>query len=381
MLHRYSYIRFPMRYLLPALLCLFSPAVLCQDLLVNGGLEEENICTEYRINCAPEAWISSSSGFANYFKDANRAHAGLHCMAIEAGHVTKPFQRTFIRSALVCGLRKGGRYRLSFFIKSPHPVLDSIGVSFTSTDPLLETKPLHRWQPSLLLGGAGLVFATDSSWQRVELVYTASGEEAFIAIGNFSKRDITGDMYLPMESHFFVFFDDFSLLPDDPAERICNDWQQTREDIYGQDERHEFLQRSLKYRRSQAPAKVQRTPNLLLRADTLLLPDMWFATGKKDLQPAGFRLLDSFCIALRGKALDSLVIEGHADNTGSRQLNESLSQARAEVVAIRLSQCIYMARVPLTVRGSGSRRPVASNETEQGRQQNRRVEMMAYFRE
>lgn len=364
-----------------SILLLLPAGCFAQDLLVNGGFEEENICTEYRVNCAPEAWISNSSGFNNYFKDANRSHSGMHCMAIEAGHDTKPFQRTFIRSSLLCGLRKGNRYRLELFIKSPHPVLDSIGIAFTSSDPLVETKPLHQWKPSLFLANAGIEFLKDSSWQKVVLIYTASGEEVYIMIGNFSKRDINGNTNIPLERHFFVFLDDISLVPVNPNERICADWQQARENIYEENERHEFLQRAIKYRRGHPPEKTTRSPNTVFTADTLLLPDMLFATGKKELQPGSFRMLDSLCLAMKGRSIDSLVIEGHADNTGSDKLNDPLSRARAEAVAGYLRQCASFFRAPVFVYGRGSRRPVASNETQQGRQQNRRVEVLVYFRD
>ena len=69
-----------------------------QNLLANGGFEEENICSEYKINCAPEGWLVNDDVFFSYFKDQNRAHNGAHCMAIEAGHAIKPYKRTFIRS-------------------------------------------------------------------------------------------------------------------------------------------------------------------------------------------------------------------------------------------------------------------------------------------
>src|SRR6478736_1134441 len=105
-----------------------------QNLLANGSFEEENICLEYHVNCAPEAWISSGDGFANYFKNPTRAYKGLHCMAIEAGFSGKSFQRTFIRSRLLCGLRKNHQYKLEFYIKSLNPVLDSIGVIFSPFD-------------------------------------------------------------------------------------------------------------------------------------------------------------------------------------------------------------------------------------------------------
>ena len=39
-----------------------------QNLLLNGSFEEENICTEYKVNCAPEAWLTNDDVFNNYFK-------------------------------------------------------------------------------------------------------------------------------------------------------------------------------------------------------------------------------------------------------------------------------------------------------------------------
>ena len=47
-----------------------------QSLLLNGNFEEENICTEYKVNCAPEAWLTNDDVFNNYFKDADRAYQG-----------------------------------------------------------------------------------------------------------------------------------------------------------------------------------------------------------------------------------------------------------------------------------------------------------------
>ena len=83
-----------------------------QNLLLNGGFEEENICSEYHVNCAPEAWLINDDVFNNYFKDIDRAYEGSHCMSIEAGNAKKPYKRTFIRSQMLCGLRKGNKSRL-----------------------------------------------------------------------------------------------------------------------------------------------------------------------------------------------------------------------------------------------------------------------------
>ncbi|MEO8406642.1 MAG: OmpA family protein [Chitinophagaceae bacterium] len=363
-------------------LLLFYVDCSAQNLLLNGSFEDVNTCTEYNIECAPEAWISSDNGFDNYFKDAGRAHTGQYCLAIEAGHVTRPYERTFLRSQLICRLKKGNRYRLEFFIKSFHPILDSIGVYFGSMDPLLERKPIYRLAPTLFLKDGANNFIRDSSWQKAVLDYTATGKEVYITIANFSRNDISGSTGLRRENHFFAFIDDVSFKPLDPNERLCDNWQQVKEDIYDQNERHQYLDRVLRMRRNDSLYRILTlSPTTVVVADTLLLPDVLFASGKKDLRKESLPLLDSFCRSMQGKIIDSLVIEGHADNTGSIALNERLSIERAQSVADQLLSCQPLANKSIIMRGWGSRLPVAPNDTPANRQRNRRVVLMVYFRE
>src|SRR5436190_4629848 len=119
-----SFVSFQMRCSVAGIALLIPSLIYAQSLLLNGNFEEENICLEYKVNCAPEAWLTNDDVFNNYFKDATRAYQGWHCMSIEAGNAKKPFKRTFIRSQLLCGLRKGNHYRVELFVKSPHPILD-----------------------------------------------------------------------------------------------------------------------------------------------------------------------------------------------------------------------------------------------------------------
>ena len=66
---------------------MFMPvAGFSQNLLVNPGFEVENICSEYKVNCAPEGWIYSVPSFIYYFQDADLAHEGSRFVALIAGH-------------------------------------------------------------------------------------------------------------------------------------------------------------------------------------------------------------------------------------------------------------------------------------------------------
>ncbi len=364
---------------------LFTISSYSQNLLANGSFEDENICTEYHVNCAPAAWISTFNGYSNYYKDSNKAHTGTHCIAIEAGHSKIPFSRTFIRSQLLCKMRKGNQYRIEFFVRSRNDILDSIGIYFTSYDFLFfKDMPYQKIIPSMYAAdGPNNFVKSDSSWQKVTLVYTASGDEQYITLGNFSKRDINGNTGIPKENHFFVFIDDVSITPLDVNEKICSDWQTTKQSIYDQHERHEYLDRAIQYYRkaNRFPEAPELSFTSVTTIDTLVLPDVLFASAKASLQSNSYQLLDSFSKSIAGKQIDSLVIGGHTDSTGSVQLNAKLSSDRAQTVANYFIEKAIIKPEQAIAKGWGSSKPIAENQTPQGRQKNRRVEIFVYIRE
>ena len=368
-----------MRFLI-FLLLLTPRALFSQELLVNGGFEEENICSEYKVNCAPEGWIYTVPSFIYYFRNAQQAHSGSHFVALIAGHAKKPFYRTFVRSRLVCGLRKGNWYRLQFYIKSRHSVLDSMGVYFTPYDFLFEKRAYRRIDPSVYLTGAVTQpQAKDTGWQRVVVEYRATGEEAFITLGNFKKEDVTGPTGIEGENNFFVLLDDFSLTPMDANEKLCSDWQQNREEIYLQDERHEYLDRLIKYHRAKPLENIKPSPTVWQKIDTLVLPDILFETGSYRLSPSAQSYLDSVYKMVASQPIDSIVVEGHTDSVGTRESNQKLGYDRAAAVTHALQEKFPL--VHFAIKTWGSSKPVADNGTAAGRQRNRRVEIYLYIRE
>lgn len=362
-------------------LILFSNLSFSQNLLVNGGFEDENICTEFHINCAPEGWISTADTYRNFYKTPGLAHSGQHCLALEAGNSKKQFTRTYVRTQLLCRLRKGSNYKIEFYVKSRHNILDSVGVYFTAYDFLFEKQLLYKITPSLYVANAAQRTARgDTNWQKVSLTYTATGNELYLTLGNFSKRDITGTTTIPLENHFFIFFDDISLKAEDPHEEICDGWQKTRDEIYAFDARHNFLDLYIKtyMKKPPGPPDVNRTT--VQTIDTLILHDVFFATDQSELSRRSFRLLDSLCGSLPTRRIDSIVINGHTDSTGTVGYNKKLSQGRATSVADYIVSKMVVRQQLVTARGWGSERPVADNRTPGGRQLNRRVEIFIYFR-
>lgn len=102
--------------------------------------------------------------------------------------------------------------------------------------------------------------------------------------------------------------------------------------------------------------------------------DINFRTGSAELNPSNYQALSVIAqTVLQNRG--SLVVIGHTDNTGSLQLNESLSVARAQSVA----SYMYAQGVPfgaVNIQGMAYHRPIADNTTSEGRAKNRRVEII-----
>jgi len=98
-----------------------------------------------------------------------------------------------------------------------------------------------------------------------------------------------------------------------------------------------------------------------------------FESGKAELTPTGKAILDEMAVALRKLNNRKVDIIGHTDSAGLRATNQGLSQARAEAVKAYLASHGINGDL-LTASGQGPDRPIASNDTAEGRARNRRIE-------
>lgn len=105
----------------------------------------------------------------------------------------------------------------------------------------------------------------------------------------------------------------------------------------------------------------------------IALRNIFFDMGKAVLRAESNAELDRLVKLMKDVPTLKIEISGHTDNTGSATINETLSQQRAEaVVAYLVSKGVVAAR--MTAKGYGSSRPIASNSSDEGKQQNRRTE-------
>ena len=111
------------------------------------------------------------------------------------------------------------------------------------------------------------------------------------------------------------------------------------------------------------------------RGTVLTIPGAFlFASNESRLQPTASDKLDKIVAALKEQQDRKILVEGHTDSTGTNEFNQQLAQERANAVASYLtSHGIPSDKVTAT--GIGETRPVATNDTAEGRANNRRVEI------
>jgi outer membrane protein OmpA-like peptidoglycan-associated protein len=130
----------------------------------------------------------------------------------------------------------------------------------------------------------------------------------------------------------------------------------------------------------QQALELQRQVDILQARPTdrglvLTLGDTLFATGKSELKSGATANLARLTAFMNEYPERTATIEGYTDSMGSEEMNQSLSQRRADAVkGYLVGQGVSSARLSSSGRGENS--PVADNESAAGRQQNRRVEVV-----
>ncbi len=131
------------------------------------------------------------------------------------------------------------------------------------------------------------------------------------------------------------------------------------------DKQAEEMQRDLE------GAKIERVgEGIKITFDSGLL----FDVNQYDLRAASRDNLAKLAVILNKYPDTNILIEGHTDSTGAKDYNQTLSERRARSVSAHLAQ-LEVQSARFTVMGYGPDQPVATNDTVEGRQQNRRVDL------
>ena len=104
-----------------------------------------------------------------------------------------------------------------------------------------------------------------------------------------------------------------------------------------------------------------------------------FDTGKAIVKPKYYKEIEAVADVMKKYPDMNIVIEGHTDNVGGKQYNQGLSQKRADAIKKVMVTKYKIPAKRLTAKGFGMTKPIASNATKEGKQQNRRVEAAAEY--
>jgi len=114
----------------------------------------------------------------------------------------------------------------------------------------------------------------------------------------------------------------------------------------------------------------------LKRTGHVAVEGVYFDTAKALVKPESAAALDQVAKLLKADVALKLWVVGHTDSVGKLEDNVKLAQARAEAVVAALTATYGIPAARLKGYGSGPLAPIASNDTDEGRAKNRRVELV-----
>lgn len=123
---------------------------------------------------------------------------------------------------------------------------------------------------------------------------------------------------------------------------------------------------------SREEAEVYKQGNKLL----LRLKGLSFANGKAELTDKNFALLNKVKKVIGEVEASEVVIEGHTDSIGAKDLNTALSEKRAKAVQSYIAADENIDATKITTEAFGDSKPISTNKTASGRAQNRRVDVI-----
>ncbi len=286
----------------------------------------------------PDSW--QEKGFGRKRPRSGNYMAGITSFGCTNG---KPHCREYIQVNLKEPLIPGQAYHVEFWASPLHTGIHSnnLGILFTLDKMQEKTDRVVYKEPQVF--SSRIVPGNEYIWHKIQGDFTADEAYKFLVIGNFFGDEETLSSEGSENSHNFAYYyiDDVKVNKRPPilagSDDEFADWYPLVED------------------------KVIPLNHILFDTDRYTIKDEGVAELKKL-----HKILQEYPTM-------EIEIGGHTDFQGSFEYNMTLSNRRAKAVVNYLIRCgIEPER--LSYIGYGTTRPVATNTTEQGRQQNRRVE-------
>lgn len=288
----------------------------------------------------PANW--ADKGFGKQKPHSGNAMAGLTLYGCNNG---KPHCREYLQAQLLEPLVVGQTYLVEAWIAQlPNSTsIDNIGFHFAMKGFNEAEEKLLRLTPQF--NTREIIEVDAGKWKKLSGTFTAQNEAEVLLIGNFFPDEETSIRRIRQESFDYAYYyiDDVVVKKVPPLKPV--------------------------------PIKendIRRQP--LETGKTFQLENLLFDFDKWELHPRSFIELDKVIEIMKANPNMVIQINGHTDYIGEEQYNMYLSRKRAKSVVAYLNEHGISRRRTL-YKGYGETQPVASNETEEGRQLNRRVEL------
>jgi len=357
------------------------------NLVFNGSFEENRFCPK-RVDAVGilinvDGWYQPTRGSADYFNSCGSRECGVpdnklgHQMPHEGEgycgiYCSKNDYREYLQTRLRRRLRPGDSVQVSFYVSLSEQSLgavSTIGALFTeeSIYDTVRSILLHKEYEKISEDVSQVIATTyepqvenpverplvdTKGWQRVTGTFVADGGEQYITIGNFRTAERSGYVELDFltqllpGSYYYI---------DDVMVECLNCESPIADDL-----------------KVDSAYLTQEQPSFSL-GSTFVLKDIFFEFDKSTiLQQSYFELMRLISL-LNTYPTMKIEIGGHTDSKGSETYNQRLSENRAKAVTDYLiSKGVPEKR--LQFKGYGKAQPIDTNETEEGRARNRRVE-------
>jgi OOP family OmpA-OmpF porin len=271
--------------------------------------------------------------------------------------------REYLQSPITGPLEKGKTYIFSMYVSLANysrTIIDQIGVCFTEEEKHYETGDVITDLNPLYMK-TDKIGRDTSGWFKMTAIYKAKGGETFLIIGSYelnkikkTKFNFPKNMKTPInktsERDAYYLVDDVSLIEwlNPPIEEIKKD--------------------------SIITIGIDTLNNVSVNSN-MVLKNVLFETNKAIVLESSYPDLDKLIAYLKMNPEINLKIIGHTDNSGDRKFNMRLSEERAKQVAAYLTKNGVDKR-RLSTKGYGDSKPLFTNDTEEHRTLNRRVEIV-----
>lgn len=357
------------------------------NLVYNGSFEDYRYCPK-RVDAVGilvnvEGWYQPTKGSADYFNVCGSRDCGVpvNKLGKQMPHdgdgycgiyCSKNDYREYLQTRLRRKLHEGDSVRVTFYVSLSEEstgAVSTIGALFTkeSVGDTVRSILLHKEYQELGEGISQVIATTfhpqvmnpidiplidTKGWQRITDVYVAEGGEQFVTIGNFYPQELSGfsdlDSLTKLLPGAYYYLDDVSVECLNCKPPVTDD--SSVDSVYLTPEQPAFSVGS-----------------------TFVMKDIFFEFDKSTiLQQSYFELMRLISL-LETYPEMKIEIRGHTDAKGSDAYNLRLSESRAKAVLDYLVKK-GVDEKRLRSKGYGKALPIDTNETEEGRANNRRVE-------